>query len=959
MSGKALIVLSFAALFAVASPAQNSRGSLRGVVQDASGARIASAKVEVQGVGSATERSAVTEDRGEFRVDDLLPGTYRVTVSAAGFAQATAEITVAVSSVRDITVTMKASAAPETVSVQGQTSSITTQPIDLASVVHQGVVTSHDLQALPLAARSFANIAYLVPGTEPVEPSDPTKARITAVSTGGSSGLNNELSVDGGDNSDDWIGGFLQNFSPDAIQEFAVRTANEDADTGGTTAGSVVITTKRGTNDWHGSGAFYERAASLNARFPIENPAPNPKQPFSRQNYVATLGGPVAKDRMWFFSSFEYVHENASIAYSPASTAQFDALAQLAFAGLIPGVGSIAVPQNVAIPFRDYIGSLRFDWAESTKSQWFLRTSEDNYLTHNALVQQATLPSTGLTTHNNYFNTVISNTYSFSSTWLGTFVFDASELHLTQKRNSTLGFALAFPFSATSLTVSGFETFGDNQFATPITFFPSVRNQEKYQLRYDLSHAGGDHAFKFGVNFIHEPVLGGSFPGNTETLYQFPQDPTFYVNQPPAVFTADMQNGASTSNLGGAFSQNVQRLGVYAQDSWRLTRHLTFNYGLRYQSTFGLFIASGQSQTANPSFHLLSGLGFRAAAPHDYHKQLGPRLGLAYSPSDSGKTVFRGGFGLFYNDLAQSGWVTAFQAVNGTGTAPPSLIDPNYKTPYALQATAGVQHVLSAHWTVSADYTHEQGNHGYRGYSFPAASVYKTDNRSSYNALMLVAQGNVSHRFNLIAHYTLSSAKTWGCLLGELFDYVNGVCDPLNPFAHGDYGPSGEDVRHRFVLAGTLHLPGGIEVMTITQAESARPITLTTPVGDRAVVNGVKTTLDQFRGTPFIQADLRISRPIRFGDRWEILPFAEFFNLFNRNNPGANYVTDISALPNPVNDLANATAICTNPGCTSMVPITNPQKQLLFPSGALGDFFGPGTTVGTPLAAQLGVRITF
>ena len=116
-------------------------------------------------------------------------------------------------------------------------------------------ISTQDLQNLPLAARSFANIAYLAPGTEPVEPSDPTKARITAVSTGGSSGLNNDLSVDGGDNSDDWIGGFLQNFSPDAIQEFAMRTANEDADTGGTTAGSVVITTQRGTNEWHGTEA--------------------------------------------------------------------------------------------------------------------------------------------------------------------------------------------------------------------------------------------------------------------------------------------------------------------------------------------------------------------------------------------------------------------------------------------------------------------------------------------------------------------------------------------------------------------------------------------------------------------------------------------------------------------------------------------------------------------------------
>jgi len=946
-------------------------------------------------------------------MDALPPGDYRLIVSAPGFAEAHADVELMVSSVRDFTITMKPGGAQESVQVASQPSSITTQPIDTASAVHQTTVTSKDLETLPLAARSFANIAYLAPGTEPVEPSDPTKARITAVSTGGSSGLNNALSVDGVDNSDDWIGGFLQNFSPDAIQEFSVQTAQEDADTGGTTAGSVVITTKRGTDDWHGDAAFYDRQAALNARFPIENPAPNPKQPFSRQNYLGTLGGPLRKDKLWFFTAFEYVHENASIAYSPASIAQFNALATLASEGLIPGVSSIAVPSSVPTPFRDSIASVRFDWAQSAKSQWFLRTSADTYLTHNALVEQGTLPSTGLTTHNNYWNVAVSNTYAFSSTWLGSFVFGASELHLTQARNSDLGFALAFPFSATSLTVSGFETFGDNQFATPITFFPSLRNQEKYQLRYDVSHAAGHHAIKFGANFIHEPVLSGAFPGNKETLYKFPMDPTFYINH-PIQFTADMLAGASTSDLGGSFSQNVKRLGLYAEDSWRLTPHLTINYGLRYQTSFRLFEGSGRSQLENPAYLTLKALNIPLlnGAPHDYRKQIAPRLGIAYAPGNSGRTVIRAGFGMFYNDLAQNGWAAAFQAVNKPtgpcvdpvqnptgaenagcipGAVPISpavrpgagnIIDSNYKTPYAIHVTGGVQHAFTTNWILSADYPHQQGNHGYRAYSYaggvnlftplfpatdtvdqqnfvPNVNVFKSDNRSSYNALKIHLQGNMARRFSLIANYTLSRAETWGCLLGELFDYVNGVCDPLHPFGPGDYGPSGEDVTHRFVLAGTLHVPGGFELTTLTQAESARPITVTTPVGNRAVINGVRTSLDQFRGTPYIQADLRVSRPFRFQDRWSVIPFIEFFNLFNRNNPGANYVTNISALPNPVNNLANATTICTNPpACTTYTPITN-FKQVLVPAGALGDFFGPGTTVGIPFAAQIGARVTF
>jgi len=991
------------ALLAAILQAQNPRGSLRGTVQDATGARIPSAKIVVRSVDSSLQREAASEDRGEFRLDDLLPGTYHLTVSAAGFAPAQADVSIAVSSVREVAVTLTPEAPSQTVTVRGQASSITTQPIDLSSTVHGGVVGSRDLEALPLPARSFANIAYLVPGTEPVEPSDPTKARITAVSTGGSSGLNNELSVDGADNSDDWIGGFLQNFSPDGIQEFAVRTSNEDADTGGTTAGSVVITTKRGSNEWHGDGAFFERSAALNTRFPIENPAQtctngtcvnNPKQPFSRQNYVGTLGGPLAKNKVWFFTSFENVHEDASIAYSPASTAQFDALAQLAADGLIPGIPSIAVPATVPIPFRDYLGSLRFDWAESPKSQWFLRASEDNYLTHNALVQQATLPSTGLTTHNNYWNTVVSNTYTFSPTWLGTLVLDASLLHLTQTRTSDLGFALQFPFSVTALTVSGFETFGDNQFATPITLFPDLRNQDKYQFRYDLSHATGDHSFKVGINFIHEPVLSGAFAATAEQFTTYPSNPDCYINPPradcggitsPLPFyynpPADQCDPAPDPASGitctftpagnGAFSQNVQRLAFYAEDSWRVSHHLTVNYGLRYQTTFGLFTASGQSQAANASFADLALLGYPSAVPHDDRKQFGPRLGIAYSPGNDGKMVIRAGFGLYFNDLAQNGWAAAFQAVNPNSVAPPSLIDPNYKTPYAIHITGGVQHALDEHWTFSADYTHEQGNHGYRAFPYAAATVFESDNRSSYNALMLHLQGN-TRRFNLVANYTLSKAQTWGCVLGELFDYVDGVCQvpsgfnypnagQLDAFGPGDYGPSGEDVRHRFVLAGTLHIPGGFEVSTVAQLESARPITITTADNSGRISiqlnNGpdMYTSLDEFRGTPYLQTDLRVTRPFKINERWQISPFAEFFNLFNRNNPGANFAVNIAQIPGAQFDANGAVNGICNPNC---VPLTS-LKQLEIPEGGLGDFFGPGTTVGIPFAAQLGVRVNF
>jgi hypothetical protein len=168
-----------------------------------------------------------------------------------------------------------------------------------------------------------------------------------------------------------------------------------------------------------------------------------------------------------------------------------------------------------------------------------------------------------------------------------------------------------------------------------------------------------------------------------------------------------------------------------------------------------------------------------------------------------------------------------------------------------------------------------------------------------------------------------------------------------------------------------VHLPGGFELTTINQFESARPITITNADNtDRISIslnNGpdMYTSLDEFRGTPYIQSDLRLTRPFKINERWQIDPFIEFFNLFHRNNPGANFAVNVAQLPIPAAQMApnslNQTivsSVCTNPSCSQTAPLTS-LKQLEIPEGGLGDFFGPGTTVGIPFAAQFGVRVTF
>ncbi len=962
------IVLLFT--IAAASLAQESRGGLVGTVQDASGAFVPNAAIEAHAPDIHQRHSASSDAQGRFRFSDLQPALYQVKVTSPGFAPAEYAVNITVSSTATVNIKLEVGVADTSVTVR--------DTLETTTNTQKAVVTRRELEDVPLASRSFANVAYLAPTALPVEPSDPTKARITAVSFGGSSGLNVDLSIDGGDNNDDYIGGFLQNYSPDAMQEFSVRTAQFDADTSRTNGGSVVIATRRGEDTWHGGAAMFLRENALNARNEIDNPFPDPKQPFSRRNFVGSLGGPLRRGKLWFFSSLEYVDENASVAYSSNTSSEFQALASLAAMHLIPGVSNITIPQFTPVPFRDVIFSSRVDWDQSARSHWFARGSFDRNRTENDLIQQATLPSAGATNVTHAESLLLSNQFEFTPAWASSLVLQASGFHNTKQRNSQLGLALAFPFSSNVLTTSGLETYGDNQFATAITAFPIDRNQQKYQLRYDVQHAQSAHSVKFGINFIHEPVLNATLSSNAETLYSFPSDPSYYL-QNAAAFQADLLAGASsTPEQNGAVHQNVQRLGMYVQDSWRVRPSFTINVGLRYDTTFGLFDANGMDQSHNPGLLALRPLGvqFAQGTPHDYRKAIAPRIGIAYSPGASGNTVIRAGFGLYYNDLAQNGWIEAFQAVNNPGPVDQAaVIDPAYKTPYAVQATAGVEHAFSS-WHAAAEYQHQQGVHQYRRYEYvaginlpenaPNASVFRSDNRSTYDAVSFTLRHQFSRRFDLNAHYTLANARTYGATVGELFDYVNGVSNATNAFAPGDHGPSGEDVRHRFVIAGVFRLPGRLQLSTLSQFESARPFTLTTPedvngdgidTNDRAIINGRQTTLDQFRGTPFQQIDMRVTREFSFGERARLLAFVEVFNVLNRQNPGNNYAGSLAQLPVPAEEYGNVQHACVNSDCSVLRPITS--RDLRVPAGALGDFFGPGTTVGLPRAAQLGLRLVF
>ena len=294
------IVVALTALYAAPCviSAQELRGSLLVEVHDSSGGAIPAAQITLADENSVTRLSQASDSRGEVHFPALSPSTYSLGVTAKGFAAQTQRVAISISAHPSIRLVLAPESLRQSVEVRDRGPSLASHPLDAASSTVQTVITADDIDEIPLSARSFANISLMAPFTAPVEPSDPTKARITAVSFGGSSGLNVDFSVDGGDNNDDFIGGFLQNYSPEAMQEFVVRSAQFGAETSRTNGGSIILSTRRGSNDWHGSASYYYRGKNLNARNPLDNPEPDPKQPFSRQNGVATLGGPLRRDKL-------------------------------------------------------------------------------------------------------------------------------------------------------------------------------------------------------------------------------------------------------------------------------------------------------------------------------------------------------------------------------------------------------------------------------------------------------------------------------------------------------------------------------------------------------------------------------------------------------------------------------------------------------------------------------------
>ncbi|MBS1851915.1 MAG: TonB-dependent receptor [Acidobacteria bacterium] len=610
-----------------------STGSIQGTVTDPSGAVVGGAKVSIRNKSTNQVSETTTTSSGAYTSGALLPGNYEVRVEMAGFKTVSLPVTVQVSVTATGNVKLSVGESSQVVEVQGTEVSINTEQATV-----QGVLTAQQIENLPINGRNFLDLAQLEPGVQIQDGGnfDPTKNGFSSISFGGRFGRTARIEVDGVDVSDETVGTTTQNIPLGAIQESSLQQSSLDLSTELTSSGSVNITTKSGTNQLHGDGFYYFRDQSLNANLPGGT-----DNPFQRNQYGGSLGGPVLRDKLFFFVDAERTKQDL---LDP----------------VLPGPPFEALAGNFNSPFREALGIARVDWLINNNFKAFYRFSYDQ--NHSVLpyipnsfqpysnVNHTPVHALGLDfTTGSYTHSI-----RFGYTKFRNEITDAvtgSDIF-----NPAPGIELAIGSDPNCLTP------GANVFCSGPNFLaPQATFQSNRQVKYDGSKPFRNHIFRYGAGYNH--IVGGGYAeflglapavgaptDSCDTICQSLQGGAGNpLNYPVTNVTLGNGQGFSSEKPafgfpGGGLGPD-NRISLYFGDSWKVKPHLTLTYGLRYARDTG---RSDSDLGAIPELEQFgAGLGRRVNQPN---RNFAPQLGVAWAPGGSSKTVFRAGIGLFYEN---------------------------------------------------------------------------------------------------------------------------------------------------------------------------------------------------------------------------------------------------------------------------------------------------------------------
>jgi len=623
-----LCILVLLGPFSLSLHGQQPTGSITGIVRDATGAVIPAAGVFLTRQSTGIALQQTTSEAGMYTFGSLLPGAYRIRVEASGFKAAILDLLVEVGRVTTGDLNLEVGSPAETVNVEAHAVAVSPTQTGL-----EGIVTESLFRDLPLNGRNFLDLGQLEPGVQIQDGNniDPTKSGMTGLSLSGQQGRTTRVTVDGLDVSDEMVGTTTQNISQDSIQEYQISRSNLDMSTGLTASGAVNVVTRSGSNELHGRGFLFARTDYLAARVGQE------AMPFDRQQFGFNTGGPFLKDRLYWFVNYEQNNQDGTVATQIGGFPQFS--------GTWP------------LPFDERMVLGRADWNLTPHTRFFLR------FTHNfndgVIGGVTSLGGTSLTPLSNQTNTNqtalgfdtltgrVSHSFRFGYLNFQNYGVDAQDkIPGLPKTIDPAGRPLSVAFGLWGW-FSGAPQIG-------INWMSGWTLQHNHELRYDGNLPFGRHSLRWGflANRIRL-VSYGSYMGNAPEI-----DIAFNPDNQSICGNDLLCYPISTATLGNklGFQSEVSALGFphggikntrfhwYLGDSWRLSRRLTLNLGLRYVYESGVSNPDLAKPALLDSFHP----GLSVSNRRDTNN-FAPQMGIAWDPAGSGKWVIRAGAGLFYD----------------------------------------------------------------------------------------------------------------------------------------------------------------------------------------------------------------------------------------------------------------------------------------------------------------------
>src|SRR5215469_4054210 len=617
-----------------------STGSIQGTVTDPSGAVVPGATITITNQSTGQALTTATNSSGTYASGALIPGSYTLLVEAKGFKTLTMKTPVEVGVTAAGNVKLQVGETALVVEVAGSAVQVNTEQATV-----QGVLSTEQIENLPINGRDFLQLAQLEPGVQIQDGGtfDPTKKGFSSISFGGRFGRTGRIEVDGVDISDETVGTTTQDIPQSAIQEFQLGESMLDLSTELTSSGSVNVVTKSGTNTFHGQGYYLFRDQSLDANLPSAF-----HTPFQRNQFGGNFGGAIIRDKLFFFVDAERTKQDFQqpvVAGPPLQSAS----------------GSFSAP------FREAEGIARLDYQINSNYKMFYRFSYDQNSDVTPFEPVAFQPMDN-TTHTR--DHVVG--LDFSSGWYTHSIrfgymkfFNKIKTGVTNSTpfNPSAPIELSIGPDAPCLNTSGVVP---DVFCSGQPFLaPQATPQSDHQVKYDGSRTIGAHILRYGGGFNH--IQGGGYAGFladgpavnalsnacTGIWLTLPGGAANPLNYPVQNVLIGNGQGFSTTEpafgfKGGGLGPD-NRVSWYVGDSWKIRPNLTATYGLRYvrdtgrtDSDLGPIAALNQF---NNQFY--SGLGNRVNNPS---KNFAPQLGVAWDPWKDGRTVLRGGIGLFYEN---------------------------------------------------------------------------------------------------------------------------------------------------------------------------------------------------------------------------------------------------------------------------------------------------------------------